>query len=76
MNNRRRSYIDKSTNYLELALDMLRDIFSEEQDSYNNLPENLQDSERDNTMKDCIQSLEDAIDSIEEAIDYLKKARG
>lgn len=76
MNNSRRSRIDKSKSYLELALDMIRDILFEEQDSYNNLPENLQDSERGNAMEDCIQNLEDSIDSIEEALEYLEEAKG
>lgn len=76
MNNSRRFRIDKSKSYLELALDMIRDILFEEQDSYNNLPENLQDSERGNAMEDCIQNLEDSIDSIEEALEYLEEAKG
>lgn len=76
MNNKRRSRIDKAINHLEPLLDAVRDILSEEQDAYDNLPENLQDSEKGSVMEDCIQSLEDALDSIEETISCLEEAKG
>lgn len=76
MNNKRRSRIDKAVSHLEPLLDIIRDILSEEQDAYDNLPENLQDSEKGSVMEDCIQSLEDALDSIEEAVSYLEEAKG
>lgn len=75
MNNKRRSRIDRAIDYLEPSLNIIRDILLEEQDAYDNLPENLQDSEKGSTMEDCIQNLEDALDSIEEAISYLEEAK-
>lgn len=43
----------------------------EEEDSFCNLPESLQDSEKGDKMQECMDSLERAYDSIDDALDAL-----
>jgi hypothetical protein len=64
-------------------LDAIQMIVDEEQQSLDELPENLQESERAGTMQEAIDSLEQAtyeIDNIESAItdtfDNLEQAKG
>ena len=46
MNKRRRSSIKIAASYLDMAIDLIRDAKDEEQDALDNMPENLQGSER------------------------------
>lgn len=43
------------------------DITSEEEEAFNNLPENLQDSDRGQVMQDAIENLEEASEDVCEA---------
>lgn len=73
MNRERRTTLKKATEYLDRAIDLISGARDDEQTSLDNLPENLQDSERSETMESAIESLEEAIDKIDEAkesIDY------
>ena len=88
MNKQRRKEIDQVTSSLMAIdlvsiLDAIQMIVDEEQQSLDELPENLQESERAGTMQEAIDSLEQAgyeIDNIETAItdtfDYLEQAKG
>ena len=67
MNKRRRSSIKIAANYLDMAIDLIRDAKDEEQ-------ENLQSSERCEAMEEAIDHLEDAISSIDEAKDHIDRA--
>ena len=73
MNNQRRKAIIEVTKKIELAAQNLRTLLEEEQEYYDNMPENLQGSERgmdSESAQDCIESaiesLEDAVLSLEE----------
>ena len=74
MNKRRRLSIKTAISYLDMALDLIRNAKYEEQDSLDNMPENLQSSERCDAMEEAIDNLEDAISSIEEARECADKA--
>jgi biotin operon repressor len=88
MNKQRRKDIDQAINSLmSIELEEIKDaiqmIVDDEQQSLDELPENLQESERAGTMQEAIDSLEQAgyeVDNIESAItdtfDYLEQAKG
>lgn len=81
MNNHRRKEIMKLEHYLEvLSMDfsedylhtcigMLKEIKSEEEDSFDNMPENLQSSVRGMESEDAISMLEEALGYLEEILD-------
>lgn len=75
MNKERRKSID----YIIAKLDELEEridaLINEEQDSLDNLPDNLQESTRAERMQEAIENLEYAIDSIEETITNLQDAQ-
>lgn len=65
---------------LQLIIDMLNDakqrienVKGEEQDAYDSLPENLQQSQGDD-VEEAMNNLDDAIDSIDGAIDSIMSA--
>ena len=61
MNKTRRNRISK-------AIDELRSILNEEQDVYDNIPENLLDTDRASESEEAINVLEDVIDQLEDII--------
>ena len=65
--------------------DQVSDVCQEEEEAFDNLPENLQFSERAETMEECInnlyfasESLEEAVgaETVEEAQEYIQEAIG
>lgn len=74
MNKQRRKELDiiaRELNDIKERLEALRD---EEQDYYDNMPENLQGSERGEKAEVAIESLEEAASSIEDAISSIEEA--
>ena len=71
MNYARRRELMKINNALEEFKVWVDDVICEEQDSFNNLTENLQQTDRGKAMEEAIDNLNDAMDAIEEAIDTL-----
>ena len=74
MNKARRTRIDELSVNLEAIraeIEMLRD---EEQEAFENLPENIQDSERGELMDSAVSSLDEASSAIEEAMNALMVA--
>ena len=57
-----------------MAIDLIRDAKYEEQDALDNMPENLQNSEKYESMESVIDVLEDALSSIDDARDYIDRA--
>ena len=49
-------------------------IRDEEQEAYDNLPENLQGSERGEAMSEAADNLDSAYNSIDEVLEYLNAA--
>ena len=68
MNKARRSKLDKAYRYLSTAEEIVTEVLEQEQDAFDNLPENLQDSQMACSMEDAISALEDVSDAISEAI--------
>lgn len=74
MNNKRRTRLKVIEEDLGRSLDLLNSVYDEEQDCMDNVPENLQDSERYSNMEDCVEALSEAVYNLEEAIDLIKEA--
>lgn len=73
MNKARRANIKETVNLIGRAKWMLESILDEEQEYYDNIPENLQTSQRAEDSEDAISNLEDAISNLEEAIGNLEE---
>ena len=73
MNNARRkqlkAWCDKATELKE----ELNNILLDEQNSYDNMPENLQGSIRGMNSEEAIDQIEDAINNLEDAIDIISE---
>lgn len=92
MNKTRRQAIDKikqriaeeiPTDIISSILEDIEAIKDEEQESLDNMPENLQGSERYEVSEAAVDSLDEAYstleelnDNIQEALDYLDDAKG
>ncbi len=73
MNRCRKERIKKICEELRRCLGELNDIHDEEEEYHDNIPDNLQGSERAETSEEAIESLDNAADSISEACDYLEE---
>jgi len=68
MNNDRRKEINKAIGLLQEALNILEVARDEEGDTFNNMPENLQNSERGQQTEEAYNQLEEACCNLEEVI--------
>ena len=73
MNSKRRKRLRDACNHLNIAVEVLEDIVSEEQDCLDNTPENLQESEAYADREDMIDGMQDAIDDIKSSVDTLSE---
>ena len=71
MNKTQRNQIEKWIDSLTEIKEGVESMIEEENEKYENMPENLQDSERSEKMYEGIENLESASSSLEEAIDSL-----
>ncbi len=69
MNNKRRKQIISAINDIT---DVIRDILSDEQDSFDNMPESLQHSFNGERSEDAQELLDLTVDALEEAISCLE----
>ena len=74
MNKVRRTAIAKIKEQIEDLKWKLDELLEEEQEAYDNMPDNLQCSERGEKAEECIDALEEAISNIEDACDNLDTA--
>lgn len=74
MNKSRRTSLKQASGLLDRAIDIIRVAKDDEQECVDNLPENLQNSERYETMEAAIDSLEEAIEKIDEAKEHIDDA--
>jgi 5,10-methenyltetrahydromethanopterin hydrogenase len=72
MNKQRRKEIERIINGLISWQDAIEEVLSEEQDYLDNMPENLQSSEKAEIAENAISNLEEALDNIRECIDNLE----
>ena len=71
MNNARRKTLKQAVVLLENANNIIESVLDEEQDSYDNLPEGLMDSDRGTQMEENIDTLSNIQDEISNFIDEL-----
>ena len=74
MNKERRQEIEAVTNELVRLMYRVQDLQEEEEEYRDNIPENLQGSERYEKADDAASALEEAADYIQDAIDSLDEA--
>lgn len=71
MNKERRRDIRKSITFLDEAREALEIVKDDEEESFENLPEGIQCSERGEKMEEAISVLEDVISSLEDHVESL-----
>ena len=74
MNNERRKAISVIVDLLEGVQSDIEDLAGEEQDSFDNMPEGIQMSERGDRAEEAIQNLNEAKDAVLEAMSLLGEA--
>jgi len=71
MNKQRRERVEEAIIMLETLKQTVEEIRDEEETTYDNLPESIQESDRGEEMQEYVESLEDACDYLDEALDSL-----
>ena len=73
MNKQRRKIISVCTLQIEQIKSTLEDVKMDEEFAFDNMPENLQGSERGEEMEEAIDCLEGAINTLDDAIEQLSQ---
>lgn len=73
MNKQRRKWLEDIIGKLEEQKDELYNLQQEEQEAYDNMPENLQESERGQATCEYASDLETEYDSLEDVIQNLQE---
>lgn len=74
MNNKQRDKINEWIESINAIKDGVESMQNEEEEKFDNMPENLQESERGYNIQFAIENLENAASYLEEAIDSLNEA--
>lgn len=74
MNKERREKLQKAMVLVGDAKAIIEEVHEQEEEAFESLPENLQYSERGETMQEAINALDDAIAACEEIDDKLTDA--
>ena len=74
MNNKRRESLKTALQYLDRAFEIISAVEEEEQDALDNMPENLQYSERYERSEYSVDCLGDARSSVEDAKEKIEEA--
>lgn len=74
MNNQRRKAISEAVALMEKALELLEPARDDEQESFGNLTEGLQQTERGQQSEQAADNLDTACSSLQEAIDSANAA--
>jgi len=72
MNKQRRKDLRVAWDHLERAKEIIETAQSEEQDSFDNLPENMQGGDQGQKLEENVDALQTAFDSCEEALSSLE----
>lgn len=75
MNNDKRKRIDQATALIEEARSIIEEITQEESEAYENMPENLQYSDRGELIQEAINNLEYADSSFDELLGYIEESK-
>lgn len=73
MNKKRRTAVKDVCSQLKLIKEQLSDIQYEEQDVYDNIPDNLLETDAAEESGEAIDKMEEAADYIDDAIDCLQE---
>lgn len=73
MNKYRRSILKSVIERLETAIQKIESVKEDEQEAYDNLPDNLNDTDRANDMYENVDDMEDAVSSLQDIIDQLQE---
>lgn len=73
MNKARRQQLSKWLAEIEEIKDNLETICSDEEEYFDNMPENLQGSQRGMDAEEAIEQMNEAVSSIEEAISIIEE---
>jgi hypothetical protein len=76
MNNKKRKELAEAIRLLAMAEEIIDRVRDQEQDSLDNLPENMVGGDRAAGMEDAIDNLSDAIDEIGDAINKASELIG
>lgn len=68
MNKERRNRLGVAVSYVEMAKNIVKEVRDEEEMAFDNLPENLQYSNRGCDMEDKVTDMEDIIDDLDDVI--------
>lgn len=74
MNNRKRDKLKEAKILLGKASGLISSVLEEEEDCLDNMPENLQASEKYERMEDAISKLESAVEHIDNAQEDIDEA--
>lgn len=74
MNNQKREKLKLARGFLSKASDIVSSVLDNEQDCLDNMPDNLQYSDRYERMEAAISKLEDGLNNIEAAEECLEEA--
>ena len=74
MNKQRRARIQEVVDQISVLCQELEELRDEEQEYMDNMPENLQCSEKYEIAEEAVDNLDSTIGSLEEAIDYANEA--
>ena len=66
MNKAKRKQLQKASETLAEALEIIRDVRDQEQENLDNMPDSFKESDRGQSMEQIIQYLDDAISYIED----------
>ena len=75
MNKARRKALDKVISKIEEAKELLENLQAEEEEYRDNMPENLQGSERYEAADAAVDNMSSAVDALDEAISSIESAQ-
>lgn len=75
MNKARRKELEELYDIIYEAKDRLEMLHDEEEEYRDNIPENLQGSERYERAEEAVDALDSAMSSLEEALNYIETAK-
>ena len=74
INNKKREILSSVISKIDDAKNWLQGVLDDEENCLNNMPENLEGSERYNKLEDAVDALEGAADKLDEAKEDIEEA--
>ena len=70
MNKTRRKILEGIIEVLQEQKTAIESVCEEEQEAYDNLPENIQETDKGETMQGCIDMMQEVVDACDETSDF------